>query len=286
VLVGGERFQEVSMPREGKGTDRAPQLAYSEIQHKTHDSEKRRKKADKIVRVLRDFLGVDPFDGLAAVDVGCSTGFTADALREAGAEVIGIDIDVPGLQHARREFGTRIWFVCADGARLPFADRSIDLVVFNHIYEHVVDPDAVMSEIARVLKHEGVVYLGLGNRRQIVEPHHRLPFLSWLPRGAADRYVATTGRAPSYYERFRTRSELLRMCHGLNLFDYTYTVLANAEQFAAQDVVPRLLRSAPPRLWHGLSAIVPTFIWIGTPGGRRPASTIELEPPRPVVGAR
>ncbi len=35
----------------------------------------------------------------------------------------------------------------------------------------------------------GLLYLGIGHRWQVVEPHHRLPFLSWLPRGAADRYM-------------------------------------------------------------------------------------------------
>ena len=34
------------------------------------------------------------------------------------------------------------------------------MVVFNHIYEHVVDPDAVLAEIRRVLRPDGVVYLG------------------------------------------------------------------------------------------------------------------------------
>ena len=79
-------------------------------------------------------------------------------------------------------------------------------MVLNHIYEHVVDPDAVLREIRRVLAPDGVVYLGLANRLGVVEPHYRLPFLSWLPHGPlADRYVrasaapttTTSGSAPA-----------------------------------------------------------------------------------------
>ena len=249
---------------------RTPQLAYSEIQYKTHDEVKRRTKAAKICTVLQHFFGREDLRGLRALDVGCSTGFTAAALHEAGATVIGLDIDVPGVTHARDRFRD-IAFLCADGSALPFPDASLDIVVFNHIYEHVVDADAVMAEIARVLTPDGAAYLGFGNRLQVIEPHYRLPFLSWLPRPVADRYVALSKRAPTYYESFRTRRELLKMGAALNLWDYTYSVLADSERFAAQDLVPARLANAPIALWQAAAPVMPTYIWIGTPGSRRPA---------------
>ncbi|WP_291413982.1 class I SAM-dependent methyltransferase [Actinophytocola sp.] len=62
------------------------------------------------------------------------------------------DIDEPGLAKARERFGEPADFVHAGGENMPLPDESLDLVVFNHIYEHVVDPDAVIAEIHRVLK--------------------------------------------------------------------------------------------------------------------------------------
>ena len=103
--------------------------------------------------------------------------------------------------------------------RSPCA-QSVDIVIFNHIYEHVVDADAVMADIRRVLRPDGVVYLGLGNRLGIMEPHYKLPFLSWLPKRIAHRYVRSTGRASNYYETFRTRRGLRKMCAGLRIWDY------------------------------------------------------------------
>ncbi len=78
--------------------------------------------------------------GLIAVDLGSSTGYTADELWTHGAQVVGIDIDAPGLQYARERFGGHVSFVQADGSALPIRDHTVDVVVFNHIYEHVVDP--------------------------------------------------------------------------------------------------------------------------------------------------
>jgi ubiquinone/menaquinone biosynthesis C-methylase UbiE len=261
---------------------RRPQLAYSEIQGKTKDEKKRRTKAEKIVAVLQHFLGRTDLSGYTAIDIGCSTGYTVDTLRRAGCTVIGLDIDEPGLAYADSLFGEHASFLCADGSALPFADESIDIVVFNHIYEHVVDPDAVLSEIRRVLRPDGVAYFGFANLFGIIEPHYRLPFLSWLPRKASDRYVSMTGRADEYYEQFRTRSGLMKMCRGLRLWDYTYTVLSDSEKFKARDMVPPRLASASPKFWRALAPIMPTFIWIGTPGTKKPAGGPTRQAPSPL----
>jgi SAM-dependent methyltransferase len=144
-----------------------------------------------------------------------STARIADALQEAGAKVTGLDIDDPGLAQARERFGAKIAFLNASGDAIPMPAQSVDIVIFNHIYEHVVDADAVMADIRRVLRPDGVVYLGLGNRLGIMEPHDKLPFLCWLPKPIAQRYVSSTGRASNYYETFRARRGLRKMCVGL-----------------------------------------------------------------------
>src|SRR4051812_25154198 len=182
-------------------TERTAQLAYSEQMAAMRDEAGRRRKAAKILAVLRHVLGRDEATGLAGLtvaDVGCSQGFIADELAAAGAAgTLGLDIDVPGLAVAQSRFGDRVGFVCAAGETLPLPDGSVDVAVFNHIYEHVVDPEAVLADVRRVLRPDGVLYLGLGNRLGVIEPHYKLPFLSYLPPAAADRYVRATGRAGS-----------------------------------------------------------------------------------------
>ncbi len=276
-----EKAKGVGSADEEFGRDR--QLAYSELQAEMLNEGSRRQKAAKILSVLKHFLGREDLDGLTALDIGCSTGFISDELHKAGAKVIGLDIDEPGLAAARKRFGDEINFVCAGGEDIPAPAQSFDIVIFNHIYEHVVDADAVMTDIRRVLRPDGVVYLGLGNRLGVVEPHYKLPFLSWLPKRAADHYVRATGRASTYYETFRTRPNLLRMCAGLNVWDYTFTVLTQARMFAADDMVPARLSSAPPWFWHSLAPIIPTFIWVGTPGSNRPAGPATKVPPTPLT---
>jgi ubiquinone/menaquinone biosynthesis C-methylase UbiE len=264
--------------------DRQQQLAYSELQSKMLVEGERRTKAKKIVSVLQHFFGEDDLGGRAVVDLGCSTGFISDELALAGAKVTGVDIDEPGLARARERFGDRIEFVQADGSALPMPDESVDAVICNHVYEHVVDPDAVMAEIRRVLRPDGIVYLGMPNRLGLVEPHYKLPFLSWLPPKAADRYVAATGRSDKYHERLRTRAGLRKLCRGLRAWDYTATVLAEPDRFMATDLVPGPLRSAPPLAWKALLPVVPTYLWVGTKGTAAPRGAATVVAPKPVDG--
>lgn len=268
-------------------TERTAQLAYSEQMAAMRDEEARRRKAQKILAVLRHVLGTEgdaPLSGLAVADIGCSQGYIADELARAGASgVVGVDIDVPGLAVAHQRFGGRVQFICAEGERLPFPDASLDVAVLNHIYEHVVDADAVIADLHRVLKPDGVLYLGLGNRLGVIEPHYRLPFLSYLPPRAADRYVRAFGRADHYYERFRTRRGLRRMLAGWHVVDYTLPVLAQPQAFAGDDVVPGAVARLPEAVLAGALPVVPTYVWVASPSPLRPAGHPLGVGPRPVA---
>jgi SAM-dependent methyltransferase len=247
------------------------------------DEQHRRGKAAKIIAVLRHFLGVEDLGGRTVVDVGCSAGYIADELAGAGARrVFGFDIDRPGLTKAHQRFGERVSFLLAAGDRLPLPAASVDVVVFNHIYEHVEDPDAVMDEIRRVLRPDGVVYLGFGNRLGIIEPHYRLPFLSYLPARVADRYVRAFGRADNYYERFRTRPGLRDLAHGLFVWDYTVPVIKRPDLFAGADVVPKAAAVLPAPVVRTLMPLVPAYVWVGSPSDRAPAGAALEIPPRRV----
>jgi SAM-dependent methyltransferase len=252
---------------------RDKQVAYSEQQALMLDETSRRRKAGKIASVLEHFLARDSLSGLRLLDIGCSGGIVASELSKRGATVIGVDIDVPGLTKAHARYGDSISFLCSDAEQLPIATGTVDVVVLNHIYEHVVNPGALAAEVARVLAPKGIAYLGLGNRLGVMEPHYRLPFLSWLPRPLAHRYVRALGRAGSYHERFLTRRGLRHLFGALDIWDYTLPVLANPQQFGAGDVVPRPVSRSPAVVLSAMVPLIPTYIWIGTCGELVPLGT-------------
>lgn len=164
------------------------------------DAESRRMRGRRILRALADFGGVEL--GTANVlDVGCSAGLITDEIATTVRLAIGIDEDVESIERAvSRDRGAH--FAVAAGESLPFPDERFNAVVCNHVYEHVADAARMMREIHRVLRPGGACYFAGGHTLQLVEPHYRLPLLSWLPRSLASRWLRSLGRAEAYTEHF------------------------------------------------------------------------------------
>jgi SAM-dependent methyltransferase len=164
--------------------------------HAALDPVGRKPKAAKILRLLE--LPTDPPRTLRLLEVGTGSGVIAQYFAQLATPRFEVDaVDV--LDQRRVTDGYRFQRVA--GTALPFADASFDVVVSNHVIEHVggrADQAHHLLEIARVLRPDGQGYLATPNRWQVVEPHFKLPFLSWLPRGLRDGYVRLAGRGARY----------------------------------------------------------------------------------------
>lgn len=93
-------------------------------------------------------------DGALVLDVGAGTGVLGDDAVGRGAGCVDADVAVGMLRHERRR--PRVG-VGADGRRLPFRDGSFDVVTGNCSLSHVVDPDRMLIEAARVAKDGGAL---------------------------------------------------------------------------------------------------------------------------------
>ena len=126
----------------------------------------------------------------------------------------------------------------------------------------------------RVLSDDGVVYFGMMNRLGVIEPHYRLPFLSYLPQPLADRYLRLTRKGEHYYERSMTARGLRRLTRLFRVWDYTVPVVLEADRFHSDDVVPAVFRRLPGALARAALPVVPTYVWIGTKSAAAPRGTI------------
>ena len=99
--------------------------------------------------------------GARILDIGCGKGFLLHDLRHAvpGASVAGLDISAYALEHAMSDVGGSV--VRATAGRLPFADRSFDLVVsINTLHNlRVAELDLAFREIERVGRGASYVVL-------------------------------------------------------------------------------------------------------------------------------
>jgi ubiquinone/menaquinone biosynthesis C-methylase UbiE len=97
------------------------------------------------------------------LDVGSGAGQIAGHLLEFAdpeARITCTDLSQQMLLRARRRLNShRPSFVAADLSQLPFADESFDGVTCGYVLEHVPDPAAGLSELARVMQTKGRLLL-------------------------------------------------------------------------------------------------------------------------------
>jgi SAM-dependent methyltransferase len=173
---------------------------------------------------MAEFLPfLESFEALRALEVGCGAG--VDCLLfgfEPVERVIGVDMELPFF--APGEQGERIrkltqtvmamrdpttghqeidrahpgGFVCADVARLPFPDHSFDFAWSRSVLEHVVHLDSALSELARVVRPDGLIY-------HLIDPFY------WLrgchKRGIVDIPWAHARLSLDEYHRFVSETE-------------------------------------------------------------------------------
>jgi malonyl-CoA O-methyltransferase len=91
------------------------------------------------------------------LDLGTGTGKALPALaaRFPVAEV-RVDLTPAMLKVAASRPDRAALLICADAARLPFADQSIDLVFSSLALHWSPALDAVLAEVRRVLRHPGL----------------------------------------------------------------------------------------------------------------------------------
>lgn len=226
-----------------------------------YDEESRHNKARKILAILRDALGHD-CRGLRCLDVGCAAGLISYHLATECEQVVGLDPDGAALHLALKRQNVEL--ARGDAMRLPFTDRSFDVVVCAQVYEHVPEPKRLVAEIWRVLKDDGVCFFSGPNKLSIVEAHYGLPFLHWLPPRLASLYLRATGRGRQYEEKPLTYWHLRRLLRRFAIQDYTVAMLRAPDHYHCEDEIPLagILRRVPKAAWHGLYALLPNYNWL------------------------
>jgi demethylmenaquinone methyltransferase/2-methoxy-6-polyprenyl-1,4-benzoquinol methylase len=139
--------------------------------------------------------------GDRVLDACCGTGDLAIAARRRGAQVVGLDFSERMLERARRKEPAIEW-VRGDVLELPFADESFDVATVGFGVRNVVDLDAALRELRRVLRPGGRLgILELTTPRGRLAPFYRVwfdrivPLLGKaLPGGSAYTYLPASVR--------------------------------------------------------------------------------------------
>ena len=145
-----------------------------------------------MVRRFREVLErADLRPGQRVLDLGCGWAYGTLWARAIGCTVAGVDLGMDQLRWARRALddGAGLGLTNANAKALPFRDGTFDRAFSVEMMEHVFRPDreAVLSEIARVMKPGGRLALSTPNPASPIE----------AVKGLAVRWPALRRRLPS-----------------------------------------------------------------------------------------
>ena len=199
-----------------------------------------------LVDDLESDLVLDRARNRVALEVGCGTGLILDRVARVAKTAVGIDLAAGMLKHAK-DRGLSV--AQASATDLPFDDGIFDVTYSFKVLAHVQDLRRALSEMGRVTKPGGRVFIELYNK-------HSLRYLIRRARGG--EAIGSGLDDNQVYFRFHTPGEMrealpdtLRFIryHGVRLFT---TVPASVDW----PIVGRALRKAE---WRARSSFLARF---------------------------
>jgi len=100
------------------------------------------------------------------LDVGTGIGSLMAVASENGFRVSGVEYSPWASDFARAEKGLEVFTGTLEEARFP--GETFDVVVLNHVLEHLERPGETLREVRRILKRDGVLVIGVPNIESIM----------------------------------------------------------------------------------------------------------------------
>ena len=104
------------------------------------------------------------------LDIGSGTGYFLSAMKQAGWDCTGIEINQAAREYSKNKFGLTIF---APDAIKDLPGKSFDCITLWHVLEHLENPENYMEEIYRLLKPGGTCLIALPNNLSTDARHYK-----------------------------------------------------------------------------------------------------------------
>ncbi|MFN2613861.1 MAG: class I SAM-dependent methyltransferase [Actinomycetota bacterium] len=100
------------------------------------------------------------------LDVGCGTGYLLAAAKKHGWDVLGVEVSTRAAEFARATHDVDVVASSLSAAALP--GGTFDVVTLMHVLEHVPEPLALLGEVKRLLRPDGLLNVAVPNARALI----------------------------------------------------------------------------------------------------------------------
>ncbi len=147
------------------------------------------------VALLVDKSRITKRGKVQAIEIGCGEGFSTQRLREMLPTNVTLQASeyVAELVPRAQKLNPKVPIIEESVYQTTHADDSFDLIFLLEVLEHLDYPDKALHELARILKPDGFLVLGV--------PREPLWCLLNMARG---KYLAHWGNTPGHFNHWPT----------------------------------------------------------------------------------
>lgn len=153
--------------------------------------------ADTVV-FLQGFIKFQD-ESLSLLDIGCSEGALFSALRGANykGQLFGVELNESFGKYAATNNNAEVH------SSLNMHDTKFDLVILNHVFEHILQPDSQLKDIQKILSEKGLLYIDIPDAESYskLDDLH-LAHLFHFTSNTISRLLKNTGYQIIHIERY------------------------------------------------------------------------------------
>ncbi len=135
------------------------------------------------------------------LDLGSGRGSFLIDCAKSGVQAEGLELNENYIETTKKraaEAGVIVSISQGVGEKLPYGSEHFDFINLCEVIEHVSEPEVVLTEVFRVLRPNGLVYMSVPNRFGMKDQHFDLYGINWLPRAWSDAFISIFGTHKEY----------------------------------------------------------------------------------------
>ena len=109
------------------------------------------------------------------LEVGCYTGGLIKAFSDKGCSCVGIDLD----KEAVNKIDFAETYNCTVNELDSNFNGRFDLIIYMHVFEHILNPKREIANIKRLLSPEGILFIAVPSLVSIDKAHFKFPFTAF-----------------------------------------------------------------------------------------------------------
>jgi len=137
------------------------------------------------VKAIFDFVDIHPQNNI--LEIGCGAG---NVLQESpGGRLFGVDLSLSMVKKAKEKLNQTGFFFQGDAQNLPCKDHTFGQIICSEVLEHLLNPQAALKEMGRILTSHGTAIISVPNElwiNRVKEVLIKLGLFRWFTGQSGD----------------------------------------------------------------------------------------------------